>query len=397
MSEKNWEEKKAKLLEGLDGTQRAVTSSVLENTKKEMDRLYETAGADNTHTSKFARYDRLFMPLVRRVTPSLLSMDLVGNQPLDGPVGMVRTLRVLYADDVAAGAGSTSVTAGDEASGQTVYQKYSLIASGEDYDASDSRTNEQITNALEAQGGYAMNMEVMKQTVEAKTRKLQAKWTLEGDQDAKALDGLDLESELVSALSDEISRELDRELIDELNNLAGITDSFDFAQADGRYAGEKFTALTVGFSDLSNRIAKATYRGGATWMVCTTNVLTAIRNASNNTFTPATASGDFSPRDTLFVGTFNGNVRVYVDLYASGDYVLMGYKGSSELDTGFVYSPYVPIMSSGVVRDPTSFDPRISLMTRYAFTKFTDTATSLANSPDFYARATLTNLKLGFK
>jgi len=397
MSDKNWNDKKEQLLEGLDGSERTLTSVLLDNAKKEISKLYETAGAETSHTSNFARYDRLFMPLIRRVTPALLSMDLVGNQPLDGPTGLVRTIRHMYAENVAAGGGSTSVTAGDEADGQNIYEKYSLIASGEAYDASDARTEDQITNALEAQGGYSMNTEVVNQTVTATTRKLQANWTIEADQDSKSLDGLDLESELVSLLSDEITRELDRELLGELNNLAGITDSFDFALADGRYAGEKFTGLTVGFSDLSNRISKSIFRGGATWMVCTTNVMTALRNASNNSFTPATSSGDFTPRDTLFVGTFNGSIRVYVDLYASSDYVLMGYKGSSELDTGFVYCPYVPIMSSGVVRDPVSFDPRLSLMTRYAFAKFTDTATSLANSPDFYARATLSNLQLGFK
>lgn len=397
MSEMNWEQKKEQLLDGLEGTERSITSQVLENTKSHLDHINETADSSSTATGNFSRYDRLFMPLVRRITPSLMAMNLVGNQPLDAPVGMVRTMRVMYADDVAAGGGTTSVTAGEEASGQNIYEKYSLIAAGEAYDASDARTPEEIMNALEAQGGYAMNMEVVKQTVEAKTRKLQANWTLEADQDSRALDGLDLESELVSALSDEITRELDRELLGELNNLAGITDSFDMANADGRYAGEKFTALTVGFSDLSNRIAKATYRGGATWMVVTTDVLTALRNASNNTFVPATSSGEFSAKESLFVGTFNGNVAVYLDLYATTNYVLLGYKGSSELDTGFVYSPYVPIMSSGVVRDPTTFDPQISLMTRYAFTKFTDTATSLANSPDFYARATVSNLKLGFK
>ena len=276
-----------------------------------------------------------------------------------------------------------------------MFDKYSLIAAGEAYTASDARTEAQITAVLESDGGNEISLEIVKKTIEAKTRKLQAKWTIESDQDAKAMHGIDIEQELVAAVSDEIIRELDRELINELTALAGTVKSFDFAQADGRYSAEKFTALTIGMSDLSNQIAIKCKRGGATWMVISQNILVALRHANNGSFVPATASGDLSPQNTLFAGVFNGNVRVFVDIYATGDTILMGYKGSSELDTGFVYAPYIPLMQSGVITDPDTYDPRMGLMSRYALAKFDNSTTDLNNSADYYGRATVSNLSLG--
>jgi hypothetical protein len=109
----------------------------------------------------------------------------------------------------------------------------------------------------------------------------------------------------------------------------------------------------------------------------------------------AANGGDLRIGSSLFVGTFGANVKVYVDPYAEGDVLLMGYKGS-ELDAGLVYSPYIPLSSSGVVRNPESGDFRVMLRTRYALTSFTNTSTSLGDSPDYFARATVANLQLGF-
>ena len=388
MSTKNWDEVKGMLLEGLSEKQRDITSVLLENEKTY---LTETAAAGVTATGNVARLEKLVMPMIRRVTPATIAMELVGTQPMTQPVGQITSLRVRYAN---APAGS-GLTVNDEASGVKVYDKYSLIAAGEAYNASDARTEAQITAALEADGGNEMNLEIIKKAIEAKTRKLQAKWTIESDQDAKAMHGIDIEKELVAALSDEIIRELDRELINELTALAGTVKSFDFSLADGRYASEKFTALAIGMSDLSAQIAIKSKRGGATWMVVSQNILTAMRHSNNGSFVSATASSDLSPSSTLFAGTFNGSVRVFVDIYATSDTILMGYKGSSEIDTGFVYSPYIPLMQSGVVVDPATFDPRMGLMTRYAFTKFDNAAEDLNNSADYYGRATVSNLSLG--
>jgi len=388
MNTENWNEQKEVLLEGLDTRQRKITSALLENEKTH---LVETAAAGVTATGNVARLEKLVMPLIRRVTPATIAMELVGVQPMTQPVGQITSLRVKYAKSIAGG----GPTADQEASGVTVFDKYSLIAAGEAYTASDARTEAQITTVLESDGGNEISLEIVKKTIEAKTRKLQAKWTIESDQDAKAMHGIDIEQELVAAVSDEIIRELDRELLGELNALAGTVKSFDFSLADGRYASEKFTALTIGMSDLSNQIAIKCKRGGATWMVISQNILVALRHANNGSFVPATASGDLSPQNTLFAGVFNGNVRVFVDIYAGSDTILMGYKGSSELDTGFVYAPYVPLMQSGVVTDPETYDPRMGLMSRYALAKFDNSTTDLGNSADYYGRATVSNLSLG--
>ena len=384
-----WAAEKEIILEGLSGKKRDVTSQLLENEKRH---LNETAAAGVTPTGNIAQFDKIAMPMIRRVMPATIAMDLVGVQPMQGPVGLVYTQRIRYSD---APAGS-GITVNDERDGSVVYEKYSSIAAGEGYTASDARTAAQQTAALEAQGGNEINLEVVKKSIEAKTRKLQAKWTKEADQDSKAMHGINLESELVASLSDEIVRELDKELLLELNNLAGTVKAFDFSTADGRYASEKFTALSIGISDLSNQIAIKTRKGGATWMVISPDVLTALRFANNGSFTSATPSKDIVFSSTLFAGTFNNSVKVYVDISAAANTILMGYKGSSELDTGLIYSPYIPLMASPVITDPESYDPRIGLMTRYALTSFTDTADSLGNSSDFYGRATISNLTLGF-
>ena len=384
-----WLQEKELMLEGLTGKRREVTSALLENEKKF---LAETAAPGTTATGNIAQFQKIAMPLVRRVMPATAAMELVGVQPMNAPVGLVYTQRIRYSN---APAGS-GITVNDERDGNTVYEKYSYIAAGEAYNASDARTAAQQTAALEAQGGNELNMELVKKTIEAKTRKLQAKWTREADQDARAMHTLDIEAEMVASLSDEVIRELDKELFEHLTNLAGTVKSFDFTQADGRFASEKFTALSIGFSDLSNQIAVKIKKGGATWMVVSPDVLTAMRHANNGSFTPASAASDTNFSQTLFVGTFNTSIKVYVDITAAANTVLMGYKGSSELDTGLIYSPYIPVMVSPTITDPDSYDPRLSVMTRYALTDFTDTADSLGNSSDYYARGTIQNLALGF-
>lgn len=386
----NWQKEKEVLLEGLSGKRRNVLDTVLENQRRY---LNEQAADGTTGTANITRFDKVVMPLVRRVEPATVAMELVGVQPMNQSIGIVNSLRVRYSSDVGKGGGDVEVKAGEEASGVNVYEKYSLIAQGAAYDSSDALTPWEQTLALESQGGNEMDLEMVKKTVETKTRRLQAKWSLEADQDARSMHGLDIEQEMVAALADQIVREKDRELFNTIAELAGTVEAFDFAHADGRYSGEKFTALSIGISSLSNQIGAKTKRGGASWMVVSPNVLTAMRHANNGSFTPAT-EGNLS--NSLFVGTYNGTIRVYIDLYATSDTILLGYKGNSELDTGLIYSPYIPLMRSDVLTDTQTYNNQVSLMTRYALTSFTDQADSLGTSPDFYARAQVANLQLGF-
>lgn len=407
----NWSEYKETLLEGLGEKQARMLSVMMESSHKENIQVTDSANKivvestapGSTVTSNISRYDMMFMPLIRRTMPALLAMDLVGVQPLNGPRGIVRTLRMRYSQDTetTSGSGTNAVAAGTEASGKNVFQKYSQLALGDAYDAVDAMNPFEQTVHLEGNRGKPMDLEVLTQAVEPKSRKLSAAYSLEAADDLSALDGLDIESELSQTLGDEILRELDRELLGELTSLAGTVEAFDFASVDGRYAGEKLAAMAIAFDNLSAQIAVKTLKGGATWMVVSQRVFTGLKNASNSTFIPASKftaanNGELQLGSSLFVGTFGAGVKVYVDPYAESDYVLMGYKGSSEIDTGFVYAPYIPLSSSGVVRNPETGDHRVMLRTRYAMQKFTDTATSLGNSPDFYARSTVANLSLGF-
>lgn len=407
----NWSEYKETLLEGLGEKQARMLSVMMESSHKENIQVTDSANKivvestapGSTVTSNISRYDMMFMPLIRRTMPALLAMDLVGVQPLNGPRGIVRTLRMRYSQDTETtrGSGTNAVAAGTEASGKNVFQKYSQLALGDAYDAVDAMNPFEQTVHLEGNRGKPMDLEVLTQAVEPKSRKLSAAYSLEAADDLSALDGLDIESELSQTLGDEILRELDRELLGELTSLAGTVEAFDFATVDGRYAGEKLAAMAIAFDNLSAQIAVKTLKGGATWMVVSQRVFTGMKNASNSTFIPASKfsaanNGELQLGSSLFVGTFGAGVKVYVDPYAESDYVLMGYKGSSEIDTGFVYAPYIPLSSSGVVRNPETGDHRVMLRTRYAMQKFTDSSTSLGNSPDFYARSTVANLSLGF-
>lgn len=402
---KDWSEYKAALLEGLDDKKAGVMSQLLESTHKanveakdvENEVILESTAPGSTVTSNITRYDTMFMPLVRRTMPALLAMDLVGVQPLNAPRGIVRTLRMRYSQDTetTSGSGVNAVDAGTEASGMNVYDKYSKLALGGAYDEVDALDPFAQTVYLEGNRGKPMDLEVVTQSVEPMSRKLSAAYSLEAADDLQALDGLDIEAEITQSLGDEILRELDRELLGELNALAGTVEAFDFALVDGRYAGEKLAALSIAVDNLSAQIAMKTKKAGATWMVVSQRVFTALKNASNGSFVPAAAGTGIQLSTSLFVGTFGGNVRVYVDPYAETDTILMGYKGS-ELDTGFIYAPYIPLSSSGVVRNPETGDHRVMLRTRYAMHSMTDSTTSLGDSPDYYARSSVANLQLGF-
>ncbi len=396
-----YSELKESLLDGLKGSRRELIEKFMDNThavnisgsgKQEQEKIFESTATGSTVTGDITRYDQIFMPLIRRTMPNLLAMDLVGVQTIPGPRGVIRTLRKRYSEDALT---NGSVTAGDEASAQNLYEKYSLLQNGEaDYNATDAMDPFAQTQYLEGNRGKPMSLDVTMKQVETKSRKLSARWSLESDDDLQNLDGLSMENELIATLSDEIRRELDRELIGELSRLAGSVRTLDFANVDGRYAGEKLSAMTIAFSDMSSDIALATKRSGATWMVVSPRVLTGLKNASNSTFVPAEANA-FRASETLYVGTFDGNISVYVDVHMEGDQVIMGRKGS-EVDAPLIYSSYIPLSSSGIVVNPETLDKGMGLRTRYALTAFEDPATDLADSADHLARATIANLELGF-
>lgn len=378
----NWSATKEALTDGLTGNRAMVMNSVLENTKAA---LNEAATTGATAAGNIATLNKVILPVIRRVMPTVIANELVGVQPMTGPVGQIHTLRVRYAE-TAAGA-----TAGDEA--LSPFQ----IANGYSGNAATERAD--ATSVLEGAPGRKMNIQVLRQTVEAKSRKLSARWTFESAQDAQAMHGLDVEAEIMAALAQEITAEIDQEILASLTTLAGAaTGTYDQNAVSGTatFVGDEHAALAVLINKAANDIAARTRRGAGNWMVVSPTILTVLQAATTSAFARTTEGPFEAPTNTKFVGTLNGTMRVYVNQYATNDDILIGYKGSTETDAAAFYCPYIPLMSSGTVLDPTTFEPVVSFMTRYGYVELTNQASSLGNAADYLNKIAVTSANLSF-
>lgn len=383
--ESRWGETKEALLEGLKGNRRSTMATVLENTRKS---LLENATAGATASGNVATLNRVILPIIRRVMPTVIANEIIGVQPMAGPVSQIHTLRVRYADTMNdTSSYNVDVTAGDEALSPF---KIALAYSG------DSTTGTATaTSALEGQPGRRLNIQILKQTVEAKTRKLSARWTFEAAQDAQAMHGLDVEAEVMAALAQEITAEIDQEILGSLNSLALVLEAYDQAAVSGTatFVGDEHAALAVLINRVANYIAQRTRRGAGNWAVVSPATLTVLQSATTSAFARTTEGTFEAPTNTKFVGTLNGAMRVYVNSYLPDTAaVLVGYKGSSEADAAAFYCPYIPLMSSGVVLDPNTFEPVVGFMTRYGYVELTNTASSLGNAGDYLGQITVANL-----
>ena len=373
--ESNWSATKEALLEGLSGSKKQTLGVVLENTKRH---LRESASAGATQAGNIATLNKVMLPLIRRVMPSVIANELVGVQPMTGPVGQIHTLRTRYAQ-TAGGA-----NAGDEAlSPFKLAQAYS--------------GSPDATATAEGTAGNKMSIQILKQTVEAKTRRLSARWTFEAAQDAEAMHGLDVEAEIMQALAQEIVVEIDQEIIGSLRSLAGAGTTLNFNAISSdytpTYVGDRHALLAIEINRAANRIAARTRRGAGNYIVVSPEALTVLQSASTSTFARTTEGSFDAPTNTKLAGTLNGTIKVFVDSYAAdGTKVLVGYKGSSETDAPAFYCPYIPLMSTGPVMDPNSFEPVVSFMTRYGYIELTNTASSLGNAADYVDAITLQNV-----
>jgi hypothetical protein len=377
----NWSATKAALTDGLTGTKKMVMETTLENTKNY---LAEAVTAGATQSGNIATLNKVILPVIRRVMPTVIANEIVGVQPMTGPVGQIHTLRVRYAETF------NSATAGDEA--------LSPFAIANGY-SGDSGTNRgAATSALEAEAGKKLSIQVLKQTVEAKSRKLSARWTFEAAQDAQSMHGLDVEAEIMQALAQEITAEIDQEIISSLTSLAGGTDTYAQGGVSGTatFVGDEHAALAVLINKNANTIAARTRRGAGNWAVVSPTVLTVLQSATTSAFARSTEGTFEAPTNTKFVGTLNGTMRVYVNQYAANDDVLVGYKGSTETDAAAFYCPYIPLMSSGTVLDPNTFEPVVSFMTRYGYVELSNQASSLGNAADYLAKVAVTSNQLQF-
>jgi hypothetical protein len=485
----NWSETKSALLEGLPTSKQQIVERVLENQKNYL--LAETAAAGSTQAHDIAGFRKILIPMIRRIIPGTIATELVGVQPMSGPVGLVYTLRYRYAEGVSGTTNANpfglpgTITAGDEVFGNVspIRQWYSGAAgagTGSPGAASDPQPagasgltyvddNGDVTTPIstggatgyawpsslpnndtskfagytdafgqpiggslyggsgsfiEGSGGRKMTMDVVSQAVEAGSRKLQAGWTIEAMQDLNAQHGLDLESEMTQALSAEIVQEIDQEIITDLLALAGTVETFDGAGSGvyggsagtGNYrpafVGDRLANLGVVINRVCNEIARKTRRGAGNFIVVSPLVVSVLQSAAKSVFAPAVEGSFKGPNNTMLVGTLNGTIKVYSYLWnqagagvqlgfggspagSTDDVILVGYKGGNgEVDSGYFYCPYVPLMSSGVVVNPTTFQPVVSLMTRYGKAVFTNTNTSLGNSADYYGKITVADLDL---
>ena len=422
----NWQATKEALVDGLVGSKKAVMETLLENQKAY---LLETAsGVGVNVAAQFADFQKITIPMIRRILPGTISSDLVGVQPMSGPVGLVYSLRFGFAEAVDA-QGPNVVPANDIAPGDEAFARnskmrrfYSSANAGTTgyppaLTAATSDGFAARTADYEGYGGRAMRLSVLKQTITAGSRKLQARWTMEAAQDLNSQHALDLQSELTAALSAQIAHEIDNEILTDLLQLASTVATYDFAAPTAgfspNYLGDRYATLGILVNKMANEIGAKTMRGPANWLVGGHLVTSMLQSGSKSVFAPAIAGTFADPTGNRLVGTLNGQLKVYTynwglnDAYqissaggepnnaagSVGEDILLGYKGgNSELDSGYFYCPYIPLMSTGVVMDANTFMPAVSLMTRYGKATFTSAATSLGNSSDYYARIRVMNV-----
>jgi len=375
----NWDATRGALTDGLTGNKKAVMETVLENTKAQ---ITESALSGTSMAGNVATLNKVILPVIRRVMPTVIANELVGVQPMAGPVGQIHTLRVRYSDTAAGAA------AGDEA--------LSPFAIAKGYSGDTSGSGAAATSALEAEAGKRLSIQVLKQTVEAKTRKLSARWTFEAAQDANSMHGLDVEAEIMQALAQEITAEIDQEVLGSLRTLSGTAiATYDQNAVSGvaTFVGDQHAALAVLINRAANIIASRTRRGAGNWAVMSPMMLTVLQSATTSAFARTTEGPFEAPTNTKFVGTLNNTMRIFVDQYATdATDIIVGYKGDGEMDAAAFYCPYIPLMSSGTVLDPATFEPTVSFMTRYGYVELNNQASSLGNAADYLAKISVANV-----
>ena len=391
-----------------DNYRRAVTAVVLENQEKALreersassfQSLHEATPANATGGS-INNWDPILISLVRRSMPNLIAYDIAGVQPMSGPTGLIFAMKSKYstqggtealfneADAGFSGAVSddTKLVNGGPSSGLGGTAS-SIAATDANTDkvsdafvTGDAGAHGMTTAQSEALGGSGaafgeMAFSIEKATVTARTRALKAEYTMELAQDLKAVHGLDAESELANILSAEILAEINREVIRTINIKAilgaqsancTVPGAINLVtDVDGRWSVEKFKGLLVQIEREANAIAKATRRGKGNFILCSSDVASALAAAGVLDYSPALSTNlEVDDTGSTFAGVLNGRTKVYVDPYATDDYVTVGYRGTNPYDAGMFYAPYVPLTMVRAV-NPADFQPRIGFKTRY--------------------------------
>jgi hypothetical protein len=441
----NWQETKSVLLEGLDSRKAKIVSQVLDNQHQY---LTETAASDTTSMANIGNFQKMILPMIRRIIPGTIATEIVGVQPMTGPTGLVFSMRFVYKNTATtAETPDGDIAVNDEAFGNTsstspyaskMRRFYSggvtPGASGGLYDATyganvggaytPAGTFSLASSPLSGNAGDAVDMEsfpgrnlglqVLRQPVIANTRKLQAKWTIEAMQDLSSQHGLDLEGEITQVLSAEIVHEIDNEIVTDLIRLAGTTETMDFSGSFTgvpHYIGDRHAVLGVLINKVANEIAAKTRRGAGNFVIVSPAIVSVLQSASKSVFAPAVSGSFEGPNNTRLIGTLNGTIKVYSFLFnasfatvaqsasntggatSSSEIVVVGYKGGNgETDSGYFYCPYIPLMTSNTVVDPTTYNNQLMVMTRYGKVTFTSTTSSLGNTADYYGKIVVNNV-----
>jgi len=343
--------------------------------------------------------------------PNLIAYDICGVQPMTAPTGLIFAMRpkydptggprkdAMYQESFVpfVGSGGTGGQVGGEGASYTNY-----FGGSADYGLTlfSGTTGATRTSALygndfkgmlvgdaENLGGtngkpfQEMAFTIDKVAVQAKTRALKADYTTELAQDLKAVHGLDAETELANILSTEILAEINREVVRGIYHVAklgakqGDLSSTTFgggaydllADSDGRWSAERFRGLMFQIEREANAIAKETRRGKGNFIICSSDVASALAMGGWLNISPAlNVQLEVDDTGNTFAGILNGKMRVYIDPYVQSgvDFVCMGYRGSSPYDAGLFYCPYVPLQMVRAV-DPNTFQPKIGFKTRY--------------------------------
>ena len=393
-----------------DSYKRAVTSVILENQERaireERGALNEAfgdgqgtvAGDPGGFSATAANWDPILISLVRRAMPNLVAYDICGVQPMTGPTGLIFAMKARYVDDSSAVArtealfneADTDFAGSGTHAGTDPFASASAntaIQTGYTTGAGDTTATAEKDSSI-----AEMSFTIEKATVTAKSRALKAEYTMELAQDLKAIHGLDAETELANILSGEILAEINREVVRTVNdqakiegvasesNLTGTSVNGQFnldVDSSGRWSVEKFKGLMYHIERNANVIARQTRRGKGNFILCSSDVASALAMAGVLDYAPA-LSTNLSVDDTgnTFAGVLNGSIKVYIDPYyasatqrptgvsAGEGYVTVGYRGSNPFDAGLFYCPYVPLQMVRAVGENT-FQPKVAFKTRY--------------------------------
>lgn len=357
-----------------------VTESVLSNQLKFQAQMNEANNPTN-QTGGVANFDPVLIKMVRRSVPQLVAFDLMGVQPMSAPTGSIFAMRARYANQTGAEAffneadsafSGAGTQAGDTSGFPADFYGAGDPAVGTSYGTGMSKNAGEVLGSAGNPAWKEMAFSIERVDVSAKTRKLKAQFSRELQYDLKNVHGLDAETELANILSTEIVAEIDRECLRTINVAAvlGATGGakagvFDVAaDADGRWLVERFKAVLFQLEIEANAVAKATRRGRANRVVCSSNVASALNLAGVLQYNSANSGLNIDDTGQTYAGLLNGKYQVFIDPYATVDYITIGYRGANAWDAGIYYAPYLPLEMYRS-QDQDTFNPIIGFATRY--------------------------------